>query len=234
MFVSMFVDSEMFPLLNSDKPNTAELMQVWLNLPRKSKMVKPGFTMHWSEEVPLLRGETGARITLWAGELFGATALPPPPESYASDPRSDLLILNIRLPPGASCVLPAARSGSAAHRAVYFYEGPALEIAGENVPSRRMLVVDAAAPVSLRNTAAPGGVECGAFVLQGVPIGEPVVQRGPFVMNSAQEIQQAYMDYQRTQFGKWTFADDGPVFGATKGRFANQDGVETTPPAAKQ
>ena len=41
---------EMFPLVNSDKPNTMRLHQIWLNLPKKAKMTEPGFIMHWAEK----------------------------------------------------------------------------------------------------------------------------------------------------------------------------------------
>ena len=58
------------------------------------------------------------------------------------------------------------------------------------------------------------------LVLQGKPIGEPVVSYGPFVMNSQQEIQQAFMDYRRTQFGGWPWKRDDPVHPREQGRFA--------------
>jgi len=57
-------------------------------------------------------------------------------------------------------------------------------------------------------------------VLQGKPIGEPVVQHGPFVMNTRQEIQQAFLDYQRTRFGGWPWPSDDPVHPRAEGRFA--------------
>ncbi len=56
--------------------------------------------------------------------------------------------------------------------------------------------------------------------LQGRPIAEPVVQYGPFVMNSAAEIQTAFLDYRRTQFGGWPWPSDEPVHPRAEGRFA--------------
>ena len=58
------------------------------------------------------------------------------------------------------------------------------------------------------------------LVLQGKPIAEPVVQHGPFVMNTRQEIQQAFLDYQRTRFGGWPWPSDDPVHLRAEGRFA--------------
>ena len=75
------------------------------------------------------------------------------------------------------------------------------------------------------------------LVLQGVPIGEPVAQRGPFVMTTQAEIAQAYEDYRRTQFGGWPWAEDAVVFPREQGRFADvvaPDGTKTRslPPQA--
>ncbi len=73
---------------------------------------------------------------------------------------------------------------------------------------------DAEAP--LRN----GPEEAELLLLQGKPIGEPVVQYGPFVMNTPKEIEQAFGDYRRTGFGGWPWPKDDPVHAREEGRFA--------------
>jgi hypothetical protein len=68
-------------------------------------------------------------------------------------------------------------------------------------------------------------------VLQGCPIAEPVAQYGPFVMNTRAELEQAFADYRRTQFGGWPLSTDDPVHPRDAGRFARHaDGrVEQAP-----
>ena len=89
--------------------------------------------------------------------------------------------------------------------------------------------VELAADSAVELVASGAPSEC--LLLQGRPIGEPVAQYGPFVMNTQQEIQQAFADYQRTQFGGWPWPDDAPVHGARAGRFARHaDGRVEAPP----
>jgi quercetin 2,3-dioxygenase len=81
-------------------------------------------------------------------------------------------------------------------------------------------------PVELVN----GDVEAEFLMLQGRPLGEPVAQHGPFVMNTQAEIMQAMHDYRRTQFGGWTFDSSAPVHGENAQRFAQHpDGRREVP-----
>jgi quercetin 2,3-dioxygenase len=72
-----------------------------------------------------------------------------------------------------------------------------------------------------------GNEDAFLLLLQGCPINEPVVQHGPFVMNSAEEIHQAYADYRKTQFGGWPWSRYDMVHPRERGRFAiYSDGKE--------
>jgi redox-sensitive bicupin YhaK (pirin superfamily) len=101
-------------------------------------------------------------------------------------------------------------------RTLYVFEGSSLSAGDHTVGARTGAVLRGDEPVTLT---ADGAVEC--LVLQGRPIGEPVAQYGPFVMNTRAEIQQAMDDYRRTGFGGWPWPTDDPVHGADEGRFAS-------------
>ncbi|MGM0578428.1 MAG: pirin-like C-terminal cupin domain-containing protein [Myxococcota bacterium] len=62
------------------------------------------------------------------------------------------------------------------------------------------------------------------LVLQGRPIGEPLARRGPFVMNTRDELAQAFRDHRRGVFGAWPWDDDDPVHSRNAGRFARHAG----------
>ncbi|MEZ5207779.1 MAG: pirin family protein [Acidimicrobiales bacterium] len=213
------VHSEMFPLLDADGPNPVELFQIWMNLPADDKLVEPHFSMLWDHDIPRVTttdGEgRGVEVTVIAGTLAGASAPPPPPHSWASRPDSDVAIWHVVLDAGASFELPAAASDETV-RTLYVFEGDGLDIAGEAVGARTGNVVRATQPVVV--TAPASGAE--VLVLQGRPIGEPVAQYGPFVMNDRAGIEQAFADYQRTGFGGWPWPADDPNHGPDRGRFA--------------
>jgi redox-sensitive bicupin YhaK (pirin superfamily) len=101
-------------------------------------------------------------------------------------------------------------------RTLYFFRGPSLEIADQTLRSHAAVMVRNDVEVRLQ----AGAGECEVLLLQARPIGEPVVQYGPFVMNSRAEIQTAIQAYQRTRFGGWPWPSDDPVHAAGEGRFA--------------
>jgi hypothetical protein len=222
------VHSEMFPLLDTEHPNPCELFQIWLNLPAADKMVDPYFTMLWNEDLPrhLVVDDAGRRaeVTIIAGELAGLRPPPPPPDSWASRPEADLAIWHLVLEPNAQLSLPAAR-GAETVRTLYVFEGTARvgdhELAA---PTGAVLRADE----GIEMTAGNQGTE--ALVLQGRPIGEPVAQYGPFVMNDRAGIEQAFADYRDTGFGGWPWRADDPVHPHDAERFASRGGGDTERP----
>ena len=96
-------------------------------------------------------------------------------------------------------------------------------MAGIDVPPYHSVDLLADQSVLVKN----GDQDAFCLILQGRPINEPVVQHGPFVMNTALEIQQAFSDYRKTQFGGWPWASHDHVHPREMGRFARySDGRE--------
>ena len=210
--------TEMFPLLNMDKKNPLELFQIWLNLPKADKFVNPYYTMFWKEDIPELNFQDdykkNTRITLIAGQLDGIQALAPPPDSWAAKSETDVAILLIKMDPGAKWKLKAASQDT--HRSLYFYQGNNLTLNESEIPSYQAIHLMPASPLEIQN----GEEEASILLLQGRPIHETVVQYGPFVMNSHLEIQQAYEDYRKTEFGGWPWNRPDQVHDRRLGRFA--------------
>lgn len=222
------VHCEMFPLLDRDGPNPCELFQIWLNLPAADKMVDPYFTMLWSEDLPhhLAIDDAGrtTEVTVIAGELAGLRPPAPPPDSWASRPEADLAIWHVVAEPGAEWDMPRAATADTV-RTLYVFEGSVRVGAHVLAASSAALL---RADEDVRIVGGSEGAE--ALVLQGRPIGEPVAQYGPFVMNDRAGIEQAFADYRATEFGGWPWSVDDPVHARDAGRFARRpDGSVETP-----
>lgn len=216
---------EMFPLVHTDQENPLELFQIWLNLPKKNKLVAPHFAMLWNDTIPTHEHQDAAgkttRVRVVAGQLQNTKAPAPAPNSWAAEPEHEVAIWTIKLEANAQWTLPKASAG--VNRSLYFYEGASLQVADKNFTSHQALELVADQDILLQN----GNTETSLLVLQGKPIGEPVAQHGPFVMNTQAEIQQAFMEYQETQFGGWPWATYENVHERTRSRFAKYpDGKE--------
>jgi hypothetical protein len=186
--------------------------------------------MFWDKGIPRARfadargGKT--EVTVIAGELADAHPPAPPPHSWAASPDADVAIWSIKLDAGARWTLPPAR-GPRTVRTLYFSSGDAVALDGGRLAQRSAIDVRADRAIEIAAPSSPVSL----LLLQGKPIAEPVAQYGPFVMNSRAELEQAFSDYRRTQFGGWPFADDEPVHARDRGRFARHaDGrVEEAP-----
>jgi len=185
-------------------------------------MSAPHFTMFWSQDIPrhTARDERGrtTEIAVIAGNLADAGTtiepLAPPPDSWASQAQADVAIWTIRMRPEAGWRLPSAKAGTRRH--LYLFRGGPVAIDGRQIDGPAAIELRADATVALAN----GPAESEFLLLQGRPIGEPVAQHGPFVMNTQAELVQTFSDYQRTQFGGWPWADAAPVHGRDPARFA--------------
>ena len=159
-----------------------EGFQLWLNLPGRDKMSAPWYRDFAAADLPRVVTDTGVAVTVIAGSTQGVTG------AVTRDATAPLY-LDLHLPAGGrfTHALPADHNAF-----VYVYRGE-VSIVGTPVPAQRMAI--------LANLAQADGVviesEQAARVLliAGRPLNEPIVQYGPFVMNSQEEIHQALNDY---------------------------------------
>jgi len=159
-----------------------EGFQLWLNLPGKDKMSAPWYRDFAAADLPHFVTEAGVAVTVIAGASHGVSGAV---TREATAP----LYLDLHLPAETRF----AQALPPGHNAfVYVYRG-ALGIAGSAVPAQRMAI--------LANDAQADGVvieaagEARALLIAGRPLGEPIAQYGPFVMNTEQEIYQALADF---------------------------------------
>jgi redox-sensitive bicupin YhaK (pirin superfamily) len=192
-------------IVHSEMPQQTEGrmrgFQLWINLPAKEKMLPAGYRDIPARDIHTLELSSGARVKVIAGTvtLDGHTLSGPvngPDKPLSTDP----LYLDIALPAGASISVPIAAGYNAF---VYVYEGelrvgaPASAGSPATIPSRAAGVLSDGDGAEL--TAGPQPAR--ALLLAARPLGEPVVQYGPFVMNTREEIEQAIDDFQRGKLG---------------------------------
>jgi redox-sensitive bicupin YhaK (pirin superfamily) len=178
-------------VIHSEMPEQEEgLMegfQLWLNLPGKDKMSEPWYRDIPNEEVPRFALENGTAVQVIAGHTHGVTGAV---MREATQP----LYLDIHLPAGASVDLPVPSGHNAF---LYVYRGEVV-VEGKGVPQARMAILD--------NSADADGVRIKAaqdsrlLLIAGRPLGEPIAQYGPFVMNTQEELMQAVEDFRAGRF----------------------------------
>jgi redox-sensitive bicupin YhaK (pirin superfamily) len=153
--------------------------QLWINLPASEKLSDPVYQEFPAAAIPEVALEQG-RVRVLAGE-FGGT------RGVIDDPATDVLYLDVSLAVDSRFSLPLEATRNAF---VYVFEGSA-RLAGDALATHTLAVLGAGETVEI--TAGEAGAR---FILvAGRPIGEPVVQYGPFVMNTREEIEQAFADY---------------------------------------
>jgi len=159
-----------------------EGFQLWLNLPAKNKMCEPWYRDIAPGDVPEWQG-AGATVRVIAGTSHGVAGAQ---QRESTEP----LYLDVHLAPGAQL----AQALPAQHNAfVYVYRGE-LTLGSTAVRRQRMAIL-ANTPGSDGVVLQAGGEGARAIVVAGQPLGEPIAQYGPFVMNTHQEIVQAVDDF---------------------------------------
>jgi redox-sensitive bicupin YhaK (pirin superfamily) len=162
--------------------------QLWINLPKRDKMLKPRYQDTTSERIPVARSADGkVSVRVIAGESLGIQG--------AIDTRIPILYLHATLAPGAEFTQTVPKSENAF---AFVVEGEG-EFAGSKAAGSQVVLFDRAGDtISVKNS----GTEPLSFLLiAGEPIGEPVARYGPFVMNSREEIVQAAEDFQAGRMG---------------------------------
>lgn len=155
--------------------------QLWVNLPAKDKLSEPGYQDIQPDEVTTVTVGQGIIAKVLAGELNGVSG----PVNTA---RVKPLFVDLHWQANGMATVPVPAGHSAF---IYCYEG-ALQVSNETVAGGKLAVLNDGDEVELAT-----GESGKAILVAAAPIGEPVVQYGPFVMNTQAEIHQAISDYQQ-------------------------------------
>lgn len=186
-------------IIHSETPSPSVLeqggrahgFQIWVNLPARLKMTRPRYQELGAEQIPTAASQDGlAQVKIIAGEALGVRA--------AIDTHTPVVYQDWSLEAGADVHVAL----DAAQRAlVYVFQGSvSVGDAERRVEDGQLAVLGAGDTVRLRGTAEKSRL----LLLAGVPLGEPVARYGPFVMNSEQELRQAFQDYQSGRMGEIT------------------------------
>ncbi len=170
--------------------------QLWINLPARDKMTAPRYQEFGSERIPVATPGAGVRVKVIAGRV-GDVSGP------IAQPATDPIYLDVELAPGArfSQAVPA---GYAAF--VYVFEGSVQVLRGDAeggqdatpLGTHDLAVLTEGDRVELQGGAGAGPSR--VILVAGKPLREPVAKYGPFVMNTREELQRAFQDYQSGRF----------------------------------
>ena len=178
-------------IIHSEMPQQSEGrmrgFQLWLNLPAAEKMKPAWYRDIPSAQIPTVPLAAGGEVRVIAGVLEVDGKPAPGPINGARDKSTDPLYADVHLPAGASFTAPITRGHNAF---LYAYEGSAT-IGGKELPHRAAGLLSDGDAVTV--TAGAAGARF--LLLAGKPLREPMVQYGPFVMNTRDEIEEAIYEY---------------------------------------
>lgn len=163
--------------------------QLWINLPAKDKMTAPKYQEFAPDGLPVVAPAAGVSVKLIAGTVDGASG-------PIAQPATDPVYLDITLQAGTawSYRLPDGHNAFA-----YVYEGGLDVGEGEDarpLAQQELAVLGGGARLQLQ----AGDTETRLILVAGRPLREPVARHGPFVMNTREELMQAFVDFQQGRF----------------------------------
>ena len=165
--------------------------QVWVNLPRRDKLIRPRYQEYSREKLPQANtGDGKAQVRVIAGEALGAHAV--------IETRTPIVFQDWTLQPGADVTIPFTPD---LRVLVYVFEGSVrIGPNGTTLEEGQLAILGTGDSVRLAGAARPGRI----LLLGGVPLREPVARYGPFVMNTRAELVQAFEDYESGRMGEIT------------------------------
>lgn len=188
------IHSEMPEKEFSQKGGTLHGFQLWVNLPKKDKMMKPRYQDLLANKIPIAQN-AGVKVKVIAGESMGKKAI--------IETRTPIMYLHFTLQPGSKVtqIIPQNYNAFA-----YVVSGEGL-FGNEQSPAHKEQVVLFEQDGNEITIKAPNDAisPLDVLLIAGVPLGEPVARYGPFVMNTEEEIKQAILDYNSGKMGKIDF-----------------------------